>query len=113
MDAPLVIKTIFLLGTGLAIIQVAPGTGVVDDTARSLSQMGAMGILSVAVVVLWRKLQEKDKIIMDAFKTMGDVLATNKVTVEKMSDTLDDIKKAVREFNTVRNFVTKHNDKEV
>ena len=59
----------------------------------------------MAVLVLWRKLQEKDKIIMDTFKSMADALATNRVTVEKMSDTLDGIRETVLELNTVRSAI--------
>jgi transcriptional regulator with GAF, ATPase, and Fis domain len=67
-----------------------------------ISQLGVTGLLAVAVVVLWRKLQDKDALLMANYKSMADSLAADKATKEKMAETLEAIKEAVERMETVR-----------
>lgn len=67
-----------------------------------IERLGINGLLALAVVILWRKLQEKDAILMKNHETLADALASNRIIYEKMSDTLDDIKQTVEKIETVR-----------
>lgn len=96
------IVAIISLSAILIFLETFPVEGTTID---QVSKIGAMGLLAVAVVVLWRKLQEKDALLMQNYKSMAEALATNKAVVEKMSETLGQIKEAVERM-THRHIVT-------
>lgn len=123
----------FIAGAGvlpslvLQVVQpVSPDSTILGPVSQ-ISQLGMVGVLAVAVVVLWRKLQEsnevsrrrdeqfwvklesKDSVLMEMHQSMATVLATsnaslaaNNVIMGKMADTLDSIKQATDQLNTVR-----------
>jgi len=98
------------LGFFGAALQVVPSIepGFVDQIGR----LGMVGLLALAVVVLWKKLQEKDTILMANYKAMAEALATNKAVVEKMADTLVRIEAAVDRLDNVRTIVRPHSSQQ-
>jgi len=87
------------MGALAALMQAAP---VVDPSSiNAFSRLGADGLLAAAVVVLWRKLQEKDSLLMQNYARMAEALAANKSVNDKMSETLDAMKQAVGHLTSV------------
>lgn len=103
-----------------------PESGILGPISQ-ISQLGMVGVLSVAVVVLWRKLQDsyidrakrdeqfwtklesKDSVMMEMHQSIATTLATsnaalaaNNLIMAKMADTLDSIKQATDQLSTVR-----------
>jgi len=83
----------FTMGLGVLAIMinlaqvVVPPSGA-PNVPDSIGHLGLDGILSVAVLALWRKVNEKDKLVMDNYKAMSDSLATNKLLSDEMLKTL-------------------------
>lgn len=83
---------------------------VADPNAiGQVGRLGLDGVLAVAVIILWKKLQEmwvkleaKDVLIMSNYKSMADALAANNTVVCKMSDILEEMHKAVEVLTSVR-----------
>jgi hypothetical protein len=92
---------------GIALLWIAAQAIPNPDPAsiEQISRLGMVGLLAVAVVVLWRALQAKDAILMANYKSMADTLAANRVVVEKMAETLDRIEQAVDKLDSVRQMV--------
>lgn len=95
-----VAKLVSGLGMAAALLQTnaLPEVTYLDK----VSQLGVTGLLAIAVIVLWKKLQDKDSLLMANYKSMAESLATNKATAEKMAETLEAIKEAVERLETVR-----------
>ncbi len=74
-----------------------------------ISELGSLGLLAMAVVVLWRKCESKDAMLMEIYKSAVTAITENRLntaqmtetskrlseTHQKMSDTLDSIKEVV------------------
>lgn len=101
LPLPSIVKLIAGLGIVSAFVDM---TSPADAAAwvQEISHLGMTGLLAVAVIVLWKKLQEKDSLLMANYKSMADSLASNKALSEKMSETLDRIEDAVERLVTVR-----------
>lgn len=101
-----VVKSIAGLGT-ISSIFLFLQAGVVNNTdfIKQISDLGAKGLLAAAVIILWKKLQEREDMILNLIKTLADALAANKVNIDKMSDILDDMKDSIEKMNNVRNAV--------
>ncbi len=81
-------------------LQALPATDI--PLLDQVGKLGADALLAAAVIVLWRKLQEKDKLLMENYRSMADALAANNSISEKMSDTLCEIKEAVERLTSAR-----------
>lgn len=88
--------------TSLFLQATAPLVGTDPSVLDQIGRLGVQGLLATAVVVLWMKVQEKDKLLMDNYKNLADTMASNKNTMEKMADTLEGIKTEVERLHTVR-----------
>ena len=91
-----------ITGSFAALVQMVTPDGASAATLDHIERLGINGLLAIAVIVLWKKIQEKDLVLMSNYKSMAEALAANKVVVEKMSDTLDGIKETVEHMDTVR-----------
>lgn len=91
-----------------AILEALP-PAIEPNFVDQIGRLGMVGLLAMAVVVLWKKLQEKDTILMANYKAMADALAMNKAVVEKMAETLVRIEQAVDKLDNVRQ-VVRHGD---
>lgn len=113
-----IVKSIAGLGTVSVFLQTSvgnvPGANVSgSDWITHIGDLGVKSLLIVAVVILWKKLQEREDLILNLFKTMADVLATNKANTDKMtenlnkmSEILDDIKDGVERISPRARVVT-------
>jgi len=117
LQTPLAAKCVFLPGTMLAMLDVmVPDQGLIDQ----LGKLGVVGIMAVAVVMLWRKLEKKetemaaalakkdaelaarDALLMENYKQMAGALASNNSLMCKMSETLDRMQDTLDKITTVR-----------
>lgn len=88
------------LGSIATLLQAIPELDI--GWLDKVSRLGTTALLAIAVIVLWKKLQEKDALLMNNYRNMAETLAASKATAEKMADTLDAIKEAVERLETVR-----------
>ena len=103
MTAPAAIRVIVGTASASTLLGMLQGVPTPDPAViEQVSRLGMVGLLAAAVVVLWRKLQEKDSILMANYKSMADALAANKAVVEKMAETLSRIEQAVDKLDRVR-----------
>lgn len=95
-------KAVAGLGMVGMLVQTSPVLTPDIGAIAEVSRLGTTGLLAVAVIVLWRKLQEKDGLLMANYRSMAESLAANKATSEKMAETLEAIKEEVQRLATVR-----------
>ena len=95
--------TVAATGSLAAVFQTVnpPDPSALDHVER----LGINGLLALAVVVLWRKLQDKDNVLMQNYRVMADTLASTKAIQEKMADTLDNMNEKIEHMDTVRTVV--------
>lgn len=101
-----VVKAIVGLGTASIFLQtdsIGVGSVANADLVKQIGDLGVKGLLAVAVVILWKKFNEREDIILNLMKTLADALAGNKSNIEKMSGILDDMQESIERMNNLRN----------
>ena len=91
-----------ITGSFAALVQLVTPADAPAAALDHIERLGINGLLALAVIVLWRKLQEKDSMLMSNYKSNAESRAANKAVIDKMSDTLDGIKETVERMETVR-----------
>jgi hypothetical protein len=104
---PFQLRLVVLFAVVSQIAQIVQPSPVDPGTIDHIISMGPVGLLMMAVIVLWRKLQEKDSLLMANYRSMADSLAANKLVLEKMAETLEGIKATVEKMDNVHQVLTR------
>jgi hypothetical protein len=92
------IFTVFTSGSVIALILQAVPTGVVGDIAK----LGLDGLLILAVITLWRKLEDKDKSNGKIQAATVEALTLSSEVSRELKQTVSELKEAVDKLCTVR-----------
>jgi len=102
MPLPITIQALVASASAAALLQVAAPLTPDISFVSSIERLGIIGLLTLAVVVLWRKLERKDLDELQRQTILIQALTSNTEAVRSLKETVESLKESVDTLANVR-----------